>query len=406
MRFGALAVVAVGSLVGITTASAAPTTLSWTRPVKVSGSVTLTGVTCQSPSLCVVYGDRGRLFVSSHPSGGAAAWKMRHIDGSAQLEAASCPSLSLCVTYDAGGTVLASRRPNKGAWRRVAVDRRLDSLACPSRSLCVGADSAGDVISSTDPARRGSWHKIFVGDRSPTYECVHYQDPTVCAQTSLSGVACASPKICTALDQAGNVVLSTNASSGRSVWTVAYAEAPDSPSGLTAVGCATPRFCFGTDSWGNFLASVNPAAGQSAWTATGLHTAGRENNPDASLEHSIRATACSSSSACIAMSDTARVFATANPAARVPDWRPTGLGAVASVDCPGSDWCFAISDAGRVYGTHDAGRARGWRYAFTDRELSDATARFSCPSPRLCVAVDAGGALLAGSAKRQRQSRR
>jgi hypothetical protein len=406
MRSLALAMVVVGSLVVIATASATPAMLYWTPPVKLSGNVTPTGVTCRSASLCIVYGDRGRLLVSSHPSGGTAAWKLRHIDGSAQLRAVACPSLSLCVAYDVGGTVLASRRPIKGPWLRVAVDRGLDSLACPSRSLCVGADRAGDVLSSTDPARTGSWHKTFVGDRAPTYECVHYQDPGVCAQTSLSGISCAGPKICTALDQAGNVVLSTNASSNRTVWTVAYAEAPDSPSGLTAVGCTSPRFCFGADSWGNFLASVNPAAGQSAWSATGLHTAGRANNPDASLDHSIRAVACTSSSACIAMSDTAKLFATANPAAREPDWRPTGLGAVASVDCAGSDWCFAINGAGRVYGTHDAGHARTWRHAFTDLELSGATARFSCPSPRLCVAVDRGGALFAGSAKRPRQSRR
>lgn len=394
MRFGALVVAAVGSLVVIATASAAPATLSWTRPVEVAGNVTLTGVMCQSRSLCVAYGDRGRLFVSSRPSGGAAAWKMRHIDGSARMKALSCPSLSLCVAYDSGGRVLASRRPIRGAWRRVAIDRKLDSLACPSRALCVGVDSSGDVISSTDPARAGSWRKIFAGDTSPTYECVHYQDPSVCAQTSLSGVSCPSPDICTALDQAGNVVLSTDPAADPSPWNVAYREPPDSSSGLDAVGCTSAHFCFGTDNWGNFLASVNPAAGQSAWAAADLRGADGAKD-DTTLDHLIRDAACTSSTACIATSDEMRLFATSDPAARAPDWKPTGLGPVLSITCSGHGWCFAVGSDG-VYATHDAARPQSWSHAFNDDELTDATARFSCPSAKLCVAVDARGRLVTG----------
>lgn len=142
--------------------------------------------------------------------------------------------------------------------------------------------------------------------------------------------------MCTALDQAGNVVLSTDPTYPGD-WMVAYAEPPDSPSGLNAVGCRSSHFCFGTDNWGNFLASTYPAAGQSAWTATGLHAAGTENGPDATLDHMISEVACSSPSACILKSIQKRLFSTADPAVRAPDWRPAGLAGVNEITCAAMD---------------------------------------------------------------------
>lgn len=393
---------AVVILVLATAPAAAAATLSWTRPAKISRGVSLTGVTCQSSSLCVAYGKGGRLFVSSHPSGGSATWKMRHVDGSARLESVSCPSRELCATDDAHGNVLVSTHPLGAAstWRRTAVDRELDSLTCPSSSLCVGFDTAGNVFTSTEPARAGSWRTLSIGDRSPTYECYHYQDPGVCAEMSLSDGSCPGIHLCVALDQAGNVVLSRNPAANPSQWIVSYAEPLDSPSGLAAVGCTSAHFCFGTDSWGNFLASANPAAGQSAWTATGLGTAGAENSPDATPDHMLGEAACSTSSACIATSVTTRLFSTGDPAARAPDFKPTGLGDVAAITCPGHGWCFAMDPQGRVHATHDPARAHSWSHAFTD---PDATARFSCPSAQLCVAVDDLGRVATG---RRAQSRR
>jgi hypothetical protein len=326
---------------------------------------------------------------------------VRHIDGSAQLRAVSCPSASLCATYDSRGNVLVSAHPLQGAgtWRRTAVDRKLDGLACPSRSLCVGADSTGDVITSTDPTRASSWRTFSIGDASPTYECVHYQDLGACAQRSLTGVSCPSAILCTALDQAGNVVLSRDARD----WTVAYAEPPDSPSGLTAISCTSARFCFGTDNWGNFVASANPQAGQSSWTATGLHTAGAQNGPDARLDHIITGATCSSSSVCIATNRDTHLFSTANPAARAPAWRPTGLDEVNSMTCPGHGWCFASEVDGSIRATDDAGRPHSWSRAFDDHVLSGVPGRFSCPSANLCIAVDPLGRVATG---RRAQSRR
>lgn len=378
---------------------AAAATLSWTRPVKVSRSVALAGVTCQSPSLCVAFGDAGRVFVSSEPSGGAVTWKVRHIDGSARLEVVSCPSESLCAAYDGGGNVLVSTHPLQGAstWRRIASDPGLDSFTCPSRSLCVGVDSTGNVISSTHPARAGSWRTQTAGDRSPTYECVHDQDPGECALMSLSDLSCPSPRICTALDQAGNVVLSTDPHSRD--WLVAYAEPPDTASGLTAISCTSAHFCFGTDGWGNFLASADPAGGRSAWSATGLHTAGGQNGPDASLGHMITGAVCSSSSACIATNRETRLFATANPAGTAPAWRPTGLDAVNSMTCPGHGWCFASEVDGSIRSTDDPGRPHSWTRAFDDHVLSGVPGRFACLSKKLCVAVDPLGRVATGTVR-------
>jgi hypothetical protein len=404
VRARTLSLIAVGFL-GLTSAPSAAASLSWSGPAKLSRGVALTGVTCQSPSLCVAYGNAGRLFVSSRPTDGAATWKVRHIDRTAQLKSVSCPSASLCVAFDVRGNVLMSGHPLRGAssWRRVTADSTLDSLTCPSRSLCIGVDGTGSVIASTDPARAGSWRRFSIGDRSPTYECVHYQDPGECADMSLSGVSCPSAGLCTALDQAGNVVLSTDPAAGPSTWIVAYVEPLDSPSGLTSVGCTSTHFCFGADSWGNFLASVRPAAGQSAWTATGLGTSGAENNPDATLDHMITEAACSSSSACVAIRERTGVFATADPAARAPDWKRTGLGAITSITCAGHGWCFALDVTGGVHATHHTARPQSWSHAFNDASLLDASTRFSCPAARLCVAVDELGRVATGRRDQRRR---
>ena len=149
------------------------------------------------------------------------------------------------------------------------------------------------------------FHAAAVPD--PTYECVHYQDPSVCAETSLSSVVCPSVRLCTALEQAGNAVL-----------------------------------------------SITPTS--------------------------------------IPM----RLFATAHPAARAPDWKPTVLDAVSSITCPGHGWSFAVDSRGRIYATHHAAQPRSWTHAFDDEALFDATAQFSCPSAELCVAVEDLGRLLTG----------
>src|SRR5438132_1456130 len=69
--------------------------------------------------------------------------------------------------------------------------------------------------------------------RPPSSACTTW---TTASATSLSGVSCASARLCTALDQAGNVVLSTDLAADPRDWIFAYAETPDFASGLTAVG--------------------------------------------------------------------------------------------------------------------------------------------------------------------------
>jgi hypothetical protein len=357
----------------------------------------------------VAYGNAGLLFVSSHPGGGASTWTARHIDGSAQLQAVSCPSRTLCAAYDEDGALLVSRHPLKGAstWRRLTVDRGLEGLTCASSSLCVGVDGAGNVIASTRPGRPGSWRRFPAGDDSPTYECVHYQEPGVCAERSLSDLSCPSARLCVALDQAGNIALSTDPAVEPSTWHVVYAEAPDSPSGMDRLRCATERFCYGTDNWGNFVASTHPAQGQSAWRATGLGTAGAQNGPDASLDHFIGEVSCVSRSACIAASSRGQVLAAANPGARVPEWKRAGLSGVPSITCAGHGWCFAVDGRGRVFSAQEpASRPRIWRRAFTDSSVRDTASlevatSFSCPSAKVCVAVDARGRVVTGRAPRR-----
>ncbi len=398
---GVLAVVLFGGVV-----ARAATTMSWARPVRIDRAGRPAGVVCPSVALCIAYDDSGNLVVSSRPAGGASAWKVRKIDRSSRaLRGVVCASRLLCAAYDSVGNVFVSTHPGGGAhrWVRRAVDQHgLDSVSCPSVSLCVGVDQAGNAITSTEPARAGSWRMFALGDNSPTYECVHYQD---CGMRSLSDISCASASLCLALDQAGNVVASAHPSRGAGGWHVVFAETPDSGSGLQSIACASASFCAGVDGWGNFVASQDPTAGQSAWRATGIGTGGQPLwlVPNAGSENVLTAVACRSATLCVGTNGDGAVITTTRPRSGNPAWSLTGPRRRALlVTCATVLWCFALDQRGDIFSSLKPARgARHWARAHPDGALSHMSGPvsqtlFSCPATRLCLTVDRVGKALVG----------
>ena len=88
-------------------------------------NIHLYGVSCPTESLCVAVSGRrvnkGKVFTSTDPTGGVAAWQEADLGEGFDLRAVSCSSATLCVAAGANGELIASTDPTggPGAWSLV-----------------------------------------------------------------------------------------------------------------------------------------------------------------------------------------------------------------------------------------------------------------------------------------------
>jgi hypothetical protein len=127
----------------------------------------------------------------------------------------------------------------------------IDGISCPTAELCVAVDDAGNVLFTSDPTGGPSaWHTAPVD-----------------TDNSLFAISCPTTGMCVAVDDAGNVVSSSAPTGAASTWTVAAADPGDA---LEAISCVSSSDCVAVDDAGNEINSLQPTAGANAWTGTGV----------------------------------------------------------------------------------------------------------------------------------------
>lgn len=217
----------------------------------VGGLSVLQGVSCPSASFCVATEHLGSVFTSTDPTGGASAWTQTKIFSIFGPDGVSCASTTLCAAFfDTALTTSSNPTGPPTAWSDGFTDgHNFGGVSCPSTSLCVAVDDAGDVIVSTDPA-----------NSSPTWAV-----SSVDSGRSLDAIACPTVSLCVATDTVGDVVTSTDPTGGASAWTSSNVDATNP---ITAVSCPSSSVCLATDSNGNALYSADPSGGTAAWTTT------------------------------------------------------------------------------------------------------------------------------------------
>jgi hypothetical protein len=338
------------------------------------------GVSCASPSLCVAVDYAGDALSSTDPTGGAGGWNVTWVDGSNDLTAVTCAHAS-CAAVDSAGNVLIPTRPppRPGAWKKTPIDGTgLSGISCPSPSLCVAVDRAGNVISSRDP--RGG--------------AVTWTTAAVEAGTRLSAVSCPSVSLCVAVDAEGNVLTSTDPAGGAGAWSVAHADDTVTTDGgqaaLADVSCPSSSLCVAVDDAGNLIASTNPTGGAAAWTVA-----------DVDGTATLLGVSCASGSLCVAVDGT-NVLTSADPAGGVAEWAatPTRL-APSKVSCPSRSLCVGVDAGGDAVSSSDpADPTARWSKIRIDADpLSDV----ACASASSCVAVDMFGRVIYGSPARRRR---
>jgi hypothetical protein len=139
-------------------------------------------------------------------------------------------------------------------------------VSCLSSGLCVAVDDAGNVVTSSNPTAGAAAWAVNKVDGS---------------YNSLRGVACPSSSLCVVVDDCGNVVTSSNPTG--SVWIVTHIDGRSdcslltsgaSPGSLGGVSCPSATQCVVVDSSGNVVTSSNPTGGKAAWKITNVDRAG------------------------------------------------------------------------------------------------------------------------------------
>jgi hypothetical protein len=267
--------------------------------------------------------DNGDAVTSTSPTGDRAAWTVTPIDKAENgLSGVSCPSNSLCVAIDLSGDVVTSGNPTggSGAWTVTPVaGLSLIGISCPTVGFCAAVDVDGHAFVSTNPlGGRTKWSIIDLTRGIP------YGFPT-------QGVSCPSAGFC-AIAGYESVWTSTSPTAGVTAWreTQIQGVAPEGPL-IQWVYCQSARLCFALDDAGNLFVSTNPAAKRPTWKQRGADSG------------AINAISCPMADFCVAVTDDG-VITLRNPADTAEVWTaPENLGGSAwlMIWCPSAYICIA-----------------------------------------------------------------
>src|SRR5439155_851785 len=127
----------------------------------------------------------------------------------------------------------------------------LSDVSCPSSGLCFAVDNAGNLVASSNPTGGAAAWKVTKVDGS----------------NSLSGPSCPSSSLCVAVDVNGNVVTSSNPTGGATAWRVTNVDGSNS---LTGVSCPIRSLCVAVEGAGNADGSSTPTGWGGALTVHNL----------------------------------------------------------------------------------------------------------------------------------------
>jgi hypothetical protein len=178
----------------------------------------------------------------------------------------------------------------------------------------VAVDEAGEVLTSTNPSS-GGWSKSSID-----------------LGAHIAGVSCSSQALCVAVDAAGNVLSSTNPTAGPGAWHSQKISAAQ----LVGISCSVSGSCLAVDSAGDALASSDPTAASPTWSETPIDG------------EALGAVSCASSGLCVATDGHGQAFASDDAVAPIPAWGASSADSagVAGISCLAGGFCLAVDPGG------------------------------------------------------------
>jgi hypothetical protein len=167
-------------------------------------------------------------------------------------------------------------------------------------------------------------------------------------------------------------------------WGRAVRVEPSRNGGVDAVSCPTVRLCVAVDASGYVVTTGNPTGRSHVWSAT------------ARIDHTaLTGVSCPTTRLCVATDDAGSVLTSTNPTGGARAWsRPTrvdttaaaggGYAGLAAISCPSTRLCVAVDaadSANVVTSTNPTGGAHAWRVS----SLGGILTSVSCPRASLCV---------------------
>jgi hypothetical protein len=378
------------------------------------------GISCPSASFCAILGED--TYVSTNPTGGAAAWSAV---SSGTFNAISCTSAAFCAAGSGLGTVMtATGLAGGGTWTETQTQGTVAVRAvdCVGTELCVALDARGDVHTSVDPAAEDpGWVAAATGSFETRINALSCPSASFCAATGPGGllyttaaplsadawtatqldaaeageISCASASWCAVLgeDSGGNPVLlySTSPGAGAGAW-----HGVSRPPG-EELSCPSPAFC-AIATAGAVHTSTEPLAGAAAWTARDPQLPPERYGPGFPYDLS-----CSSAGLCAVAGANGKVSVSADPTGSSATWVQSFVAypadyylgtkgpPVVAVQCQAPSFCATLT-AGGVVGTssNPTGGTSAW--ALRKIEGIGTPVGLSCAEDAsLCVAATGRG---------------
>jgi hypothetical protein len=357
----------------------------------------LTTVACASVTLCLAGGIRTGALSSSAPTGGAAAWQAQRIThergGPETVTAVACSQDATCVAGVQYGGLYATEDPIAGTWKtadgQFGNDFNPVALSCAPTGGCTGVDNEGNAGGLAS----GQFFDTQIEGDAP----------------DLSGVACPQADRCFADDANGQILTSHDPAGGAASWTASIL-LPNAEEQESAVpyqlACPSVSLCLtgiGYDQRGD--AGDTPA--QTAAVST--HPAG---TTPWTLFHPFRrrgfiGVTCTSASQCVAADDKGQLYLSHHPS-RVHSWAAVGATRSASgvycpqqgrclgvnTTCPSRGFCARLLEKQGAIATSTTPERRDRRWTTLTVDPGEGLTGLTCPSARLCYAVDQVGTVL------------
>jgi photosystem II stability/assembly factor-like uncharacterized protein len=352
-----------------------PTNITTSNLVTTTTSVPVSGGSSGSGSATTTTDGSGSTTPSTQPVVGSIA------PASGSFDSVACPTASSCVAVGAAsdGTGAIATTGDSGAnWAGRSAPAKangLNSVSCGNQSHCTAVGS-NTLISTSDGGT--TWASDSVPDKN----------------VNLLGVSCASANDCVATGLSSPspvltpvaVILSTQ--DGGQSWQ--DAQVPNGVPGIGAVSCPTTSECLGVGP--TILRSTD---GGQSWTNVAV---------PGGLTEALRAIACASATACIAVASNpagatdpsapALGFATSDGGSTwSPITLPAGTAAIDSVTCPDASSCLVAGAGtsptapGFVMTSPSDGSA--WVPGQSPGAISDVLA-MACVDEQHCVVVGRG----------------
>ncbi len=248
----------------------------------------------------------------------------------------------------------------------------LTGVSCATSRLCVAVDERGHALVSTDPEAglEAVWTPLEI-------------DGT----TALTGISCASVALCVAVDAEGEAIVSTTPTVTSSAsWKTRFPI--DSGRALSGVSCPSSALCVAVDGKGHAIVGTEPGTGVGATWSPAQEIDGTS---------ALTGVSCASDEVCVAIDGEGDALLSSQPTAGPSTWHPRpidpshGLDAIACVPAPAT-LCMAVDSSGSAFASANPEKGSGATWSSTGGIDTFGVPRaVGCAATGLCVVVDSAG---------------